>query len=326
MEINGQKIEKGENKTIKIRVGKLPSGTHINIFAKVYRGDEDGKTLLLLGGIHGDEINGIEIIRNAIEKQYFDDIIKGTVIAIPLLNVYGFINFSRDVPDGKDVNRSFPGSQSGSLAARVANKLTKFILPSVDCIIDFHTGGDSRYNYPQIRYATAAPDIAELAKVFNPPFIIEKPLISKSLRKIAHEKGIPVLVYEGGESTRLDPFAIKTGLEGISNILYHLEFIKEKPDTSIKNSIEINKTSWIRSRDSGIFKNLKKAGDFVHKNEIIGVLKDVLGENSKNIIARRDAYIIGHNNAPVVNMGDALFHLGWHEEKIKDKRTLSNTK
>ncbi len=315
MTINDNIIEPGENKIIKIRVGKLPSGTHINIFAHVYRSKKPGKTLLLLGGIHGDEINGIEIIRSAIEKQYFDDLVQGTVIVIPLLNVYGFINFSREVPDGKDVNRSFPGSSTGSLASRVANKLTKFILPHVDCIIDFHTGGDSRYNYPQIRYTKSNSKSKELAKIFNAPFIIEKPLIPKSLRKIAHDLHIPVIVYEGGESTRLDSFAINTGLEGIKNILFHFGMIDEKPDKQKRKSVFIDKTSWIRSRDSGIFKCYVESGNYIHKNDIAGVLKDVLGNSSKNIIAKRDAYIIGHNNAPVVNMGDALFNLGWDSEK-----------
>ncbi len=315
MEINDHKIEPGENKIIKIRVGKLPSGTHINIFAHIFRGKKQGKTLLLLGGIHGDEINGIEIIRSAIEKQYFDDLIQGTAIVIPLLNVYGFINFSRDVPDGKDVNRSFPGSSTGSLAARVANKLTKFILPHTDCILDFHTGGDARYNYPQIRYAKTNSEAKKMADIFNPPFIIEKPLIPKSLRKIANDMKIPVLVYEGGEATRLDEFAINTGLKGIKNILFYLNMIDEKPAKQIEKPVFVNKTSWIRSRDSGIFKPFKKAGDIIHKNEVVGVLKDVLGNSSKNIIAKRDAYIIGHNNAPVVNMGDALFNLGWYKEK-----------
>ncbi len=317
MEINDNIIEPGDNKIIKIRVGKLPSGTHINIFAHVFRGKKPGKTILILGGIHGDEINGIEIIRSAIEKQYFDDLIKGTAIVIPLLNVYGFINFSREVPDGKDVNRSFPGSRTGSLAARVANKLTKYILPHVDYIIDFHTGGDSRYNYPQIRYTKSCSEAKKLATVFNPPFIIEKPLIPKSLRKIANDLDIPIIVYEGGESTRLDDFAIKTGLKGIKNILSYLRMTEGKPVKHKEKPILINKTSWIRSRDSGIFKHLVESGKFVHKNDVIGVLKDVLGNSSKNIITKRDAYIIGHNNAPVVNMGDALFNLGWYSERDK---------
>ncbi len=315
MKINGHEILPGENKKIKIRVGKLPSGTHINIFANVYRAKKKGKTLLVLGGIHGDEINGVEIIRRSIEQEYYEDLESGTVIVIPLLNVYGFINFSREVPDGKDVNRSFPGVNTGSLASRVARKLTKFILPHVDMGIDFHTGGDSRYNYPQIRYSKGVDESKTLASIFNAPFMIEKPMIKKSLRKAANDRGIPIIVFEGGESKRLDDLSIEKGLAGIKNILYHFGMIKpEESDNHITTSIKINKTSWIRARDSGLFRALKKSGYQVEEKELIGMIKDVLGEESKNIHSSRKAYILGHNNAPVVNMGDALFNLGWQDK------------
>ncbi len=315
MEINGNEIRPGENKKIKIRVGKLPSGTHINIFANVYRAKKKGKTILILGGIHGDEINGVEIIRRSIEQEYYEDLISGTVIVIPLLNVYGFINFSREVPDGKDVNRSFPGVNTGSLASRVARKLTKFILPHVDFGIDFHTGGDSRYNYPQIRYSKGVSESKALAEVFNAPFMIEKPMIKKSLRKAAHDMGIPIIVFEGGESKRLDNFAIEKGLAGIKNILLHFDMIEPEKTKDTKSSIKINKTSWIRARESGLFRSLKESGYQVDNKELIGMIKDIMGEQSKNIHSNRNAYILGHNNAPVVNMGDALFNLGWYEEK-----------
>lgn len=313
MEINGHEILPGENKKIKIRVGKLPSGTHINIFAQVYRAKKKGKTILVLGGIHGDEINGVEIVRRSIEQEYYENLKSGTVIVIPLLNVYGFINFSRDVPDGKDVNRSFPGVNTGSLASRVARKLTKFILPHVDIGIDFHTGGDSRYNYPQIRYSRGSNESKKLAKTFNAPFIIEKPMIKKSLRKVAHDMGVPIIVYEGGESKRLDDFSIEKGLQGIKNILMHFDMV-EKEDIENSSSILINKTKWIRARESGLFRSFKKSGSTIEEKELIGMIKDILGEQSKNIISTKNAYILGHNNAPVVNMGDALFNLGWYEE------------
>ena len=315
MEINGYEIRPGERKKIKIRVGKLPSGTQINIFANVYRAKKKGKTILILGGIHGDEINGVEIIRRSIEQEYYEDLISGTVIVIPLLNVYGFINFSREVPDGKDVNRSFPGVNTGSLASRVARKLTKFILPYVDFGIDFHTGGDSRYNYPQIRYSKGVRESKILAEVFNAPFMIEKPMIKKSLRKAAHDMGVPIIVFEGGESKRLDNFAIEKGLAGIKNILLHFDMIEPEKTKDTKPSIRINKTSWIRARESGLFRSLKTSGYQVDNKELIGMIKDIMGEQSKNIHANRNAYILGHNNAPVVNMGDALFNLGWYEEK-----------
>jgi len=314
MEINGHEILLGEHKKIKIRVGKLPSGTHINIFAHVYRAKKKGKTLLILGGIHGDEINGIEIVRSSIEKEYYEDLKSGTVIIIPLLNVYGFINFSREVPDGKDVNRSFPGVNTGSLASRVARKLTKFILPHVDYGIDFHTGGDSRYNYPQIRYSRGYDESKKLAEIFNAPFTIEKSLIKRSLRKVANDMGIPIIVYEGGESKRLDKFAIKQGLKGIKNVLQHFDMIEVDEAIPKEKSIEINKTTWIRARESGIFKHLVASGEKVEEKELIGVIKDVLGEQTKSIISTKNAYILGHNNAPIVNMGDALFNLGWKDE------------
>lgn len=314
MEINGHEIKPGENKKIKIRVGKLPSGTHINIYAHVFRAKTEGKKVLILGGVHGDEINGVEIIRRSIEQEYYKNLKSGTVIVIPLLNVYGFINFSRDVPDGKDVNRSFPGINTGSLASRVARILTKFILPHIDFGLDFHTGGDARYNYPQIRYSKINNESKKLAQVFNAPFIIEKPFIKKSLRKIAHDMNIPIIVYEGGESTRLDRFAIEKGIQGIINVLTYYNIIEKENVIESENAIKINKTSWIRARDSGIFRYYKKSGSNVEQKEILGAVKDVLGESSKNIISNRKAYIIGHNNAPVVNMGDALFNLGWYED------------
>ena len=316
MEINGHEIKRGENKKIKIRVGKLPSGTHINIFVHVFRAKIEGKKILILGGVHGDEINGVEIIRRSIEQEYYKNLKSGTVIIIPLLNVYGFINFSRDVPDGKDVNRSFPGVNTGSLASRVARILTKYILPHIDFGLDFHTGGDARYNYPQIRYSKINSESKKLAQVFNAPFIIEKPFIKKSLRKVANDMNIPIIVYEGGESTRLDSFAIERGIQGIKNILLYFNIIENEKTIESEKAIEINKTSWIRAKDSGIFRYYKKSGSNIEQKEILGAVKDVLGESSKNIISKRKAYIIGHNNAPVVNMGDALFNLGWYEDVL----------
>ena len=314
MEINGNIINLGENKTLKIRVGKLPSGTSISIVSHIFRSKNEGKTILLLGGIHGDEINGMEIIRRAIEKQYFDNLQCGTVIAIPVLNIFGFINFNRDLPSGKDLNRSFPGSEKGSLAARVARKFTKFFLPYADIIIDFHTGGDIRYNYPQIRYSNINDESIHISKIFNAPFIIQKAMIPKSLRKTAVEMGKAAIVYEAGESKRLDEFSISTGLQGIRNVLQYFEMI-DKQEIELVNSKFFNKTSWIRARDSGILNLLKHAGDDISEKEILAVIKDISNEWSKNVRARRSGSIIGHNNAPVINMGDPIYHVAWYDEE-----------
>jgi predicted deacylase len=316
LNIDNQLVERGEYKSIKILVGRLPSDTRIYIQAHVYRSMNPGPVVLCLGGVHGDEINGVEIIRKSIEKGFFENLERGTVIAIPLLNIFGFINFSRDVPDGKDVNRSFPGSTSGSLASRTARTLTKKILPHVDYALDFHTGGSSRYNYPQIRYTKNDNRSFELAKAFDAPIVVEKPLIKNSFRKIATDQKIPVVVFEAGESIRLDGFSIEKGIEGIKNVMYYLE-MTDKHYRTEKDNILVKKTTWLRAPYSGLFIWTKDSGKWITKSEPIGVIKDPFGLKSINVLASRDGIIIGHNNASVVNQGDALFHIGYETEKIK---------
>ena len=151
--IHKTEISPGEQAVVKIPVGRLPSGNQIRMEANVYRAQKEGPTVLVMAGVHGDEINGVEIVRRALASGLFEQLQSGSVVAIPLVNVYGFINFSRAVPDGKDVNRSFPGSMKGSLASRVARALTKKVLPQIDFTVDYHTGGDSLHNHPQIRYS-----------------------------------------------------------------------------------------------------------------------------------------------------------------------------
>ena len=201
--LNKKKILPGKNEVIKLNVARLPSGTVINLRAHVFRSENPGPTMLVMGGVHGDEINGIEIVRRTISSGLFKNLNKGNVIAIPLLNVYGFINYSRDASEGKDVNRTFPGNMSGSLASRVAGTLTKKVLPVVDFAVDYHTGGGARYNYPQLRYTNKDPKSVEMAKAFAAPYLVQKPAIDKSLRKVMVMQGKPLLVFEGGEALRL---------------------------------------------------------------------------------------------------------------------------
>ena len=218
--INGKKVALGEKEVIKLPVGSLPSGNKIQVHAYVYRSAAPGPTMLILGGVHGDEINGVETVRQAIASELFEDLERGSVIAIPLLNIYGFINFSREVPDGKDVNRSFPGNMTGSLASRVARVLTKKVLPHIDFGVDFHTGGRSHYNYPQIRFSKGDLIGEKLARAFAPPYLIANKPIQKSLRKVALELGKPILVFEGGENLRYDGFSIAKGLVGIRRVMF----------------------------------------------------------------------------------------------------------
>lgn len=316
MQIEKKKFGLGESGIVKMTVGRLPSDTEISIEAHVFRSKADGPTLLIMAGVHGDEINGVEIVRKLLHKQDLRSLNKGSIIIIPLLNVFGFINFNRYVPDGKDVNRSFPGTLNGSLASRIARTVTKYILPNVDYIIDFHTGGDSRYNYPQIRYTKSDSRAADLAKVFNPPVIIESGVIPKSLRKTAKEMKIPTLVFEGGESVRLDGLAIRMGLKGIHNCLTHLGMLQHpaKLNASKNKPIFVKKTSWVRANYSGIFIWTVSSGNYVKKGDLLGNIHDPYGHKSIDVLSHKTGYIIGHNNASVVNLGDALFNIGYEIE------------
>jgi len=313
LELNGVIIKPGEQADIKMLVGRLPSGGKIHIRGKVYRSKVDGPVVLITGGIHGDEINSVQIVRRFMDSGVLDNLLRGTVICIPVVNVYGFIYFSRDLPDGKDVNRSFPGSSSGSLASRIANSITKKIFPHVDIGLDFHTGGASRYNFPQIRYTKTDEKSKELARVFGAPQILSRGTIPKSLRRVALKEGKPFLVFEGGESLRLDGHSIAMAARGIRRVLHHLDMIENAPLPE-EPSVHITATSWIRASQAGLFTWLKCSGSFVKKKEEIGIIQDPHGDMNIKVLATRDGYIVGHNNAAVVSQGDALFHLGYEYE------------
>lgn len=308
--IHNAEIAPGQHEIVRIPVGSLPSGNVMSIRAHVYRSMEPGPVLLAVAGIHGDEVNGVEIIRRAVTGGLFENLARGSVIAIPILNVYGFIHFSREVPDGKDVNRSFPGNMQGSLASRVARTLTKKILPYADFAVDFHTGGNGTYNFPQIRCSRGDQPAEKLALAFGAPFIVTKPLIPKSFRKAAAEQGKIALVFEGGENLRYDKLAIDTALDGLRRLLYAQGMLNEEPPPA-GPCLLLRKSSWVRAPRAGMFLWRKCAGEKVEKGEVLGVINDPYSEWEKPVHAPREAYLIAHNNAPVVSQGDALFHLGW---------------
>ena len=310
MQIGQYKVNPGENKEINLLVGALPTGTGVYIKSHVFRSANPGPTMLVLAGMHGDEINGIEIVRRAIFSGLFDELIAGSVIAIPVLNIYGFMNFSRYVPDGKDVNRSFPGSSRGSLASRVAHMMSKKILPLVDFGIDFHTGAESRFNFPQVRYTPKSAESRQLAEIFNPPILLAKSTIAKTLRAEARSMKIPVIVYEGGESLRLDGHSIEIGLDGIKQILQAKSMIPA--DFSFgPRYYDFTKTSWIRAHQSGVFIWTEGSGRKVKKGDILGHIYNPNGTEKTTVTAHKPGYLIAHNNLPVVNVGDALFHLAY---------------
>ena len=308
VQISGTTVQAGEERVINVNIARLPSYTDIDLNITVARSKKPGPTLLLSAGLHGDEINGTEIVRRMIEKRSHVPLI-GTVICIPIINMFGFINFSRYVPDGKDVNRSFPGNRNGSLAARVAYYLTKNIIPLVDVGLDFHTGGADRTNYPQIRAALRDSRNQELAETFQPPFILNSPFRPKSFRQTAAKRGKHILVYEGGESARFDQQAIQAGEEGALRVMKFLGMREDAPVAREPTRI-IHNSSWVRAKKSGIFLTKIRSGEFVKKNQVIGFIAEPYGASKQQIKSPATGYIIGLNNNPLVHQGDAIMHIG----------------
>lgn len=307
IQINGDIVSSGENKLLRIEIARLPTGTLIDIPVHVFNAKKPGPTVLVQAGLHGDEINGVETLRRMLENNDFK-ISRGSVIVVPILNVFGFIHFSRDVPDGKDVNRSFPGTKTGSLASRIAYHYTQEILPQIDYGIDLHTGGGQRHNFPQIRYTDGDEASSMLAKNFNAPFSFASNLISGSFRKTANKMGKPIAVYEAGESMRFDENAILMGIRGIKNVLYHFRMIEETQEQ--KESIALISRKWVRAPRAGMFIPEIENGGEMKKGKTIGRVTDTYAKKHKSIKAPFDGHVICINHQAVVNQGDALFHVG----------------
>lgn len=309
--IRGQKVAPGEQKWLHINIDQLPTGTLIDIPIYVANAKAKGPTLLVQAGLHGDEINGIEIVRRMLEEKRFS-ILKGAVIVVPLLNVFGFIHFSRDVPDGKDVNRSFPGTKLGSMASRMAYHYTTEVLSQVDFGIDLHTGGAQRHNFPQTRYTEGDEMSKEIAEVFNAPFSFSSKLIRGSFRNAAHKMGKPTIVYEAGESMRFDEYSILEGMQGVLNVLQHFGMVSKTTTPYLERNVTIHLTGrkWLRAPTAGMFIPKISNGNSFKKGQVMGIVADTAAKKSKNIRAPYDGYVCCTNHQAVVNQGDALFHIG----------------
>jgi hypothetical protein len=266
--------------------------------------------VLITAGIHGDEINGVEIVRQVIAKK-INKPKKGTIICIPILNIFGFLNANRAFPDGRDLNRVFPGSKTGSLASRVAHHFTKQILPHADYCLDFHTGGASRFNSSQIRIAPNNEQLLELARIFNAPFTVYSPNRNKSYRNACYKMGIPILLFEGGKSLDSNKYIVKDGVDGILRFLNHLEMLDErfKINSASAETILINKSTWIRAQKSGLLHVKINANKHVEKDEFLATITDPYGKMRFKVNAPNSGYIININHAPIVHQGDAIFHI-----------------
>lgn len=310
--INGHSVEPGENKTVVLNSYELHTKTKLEIPVHVHRSKNPGPTLMLSAGMHGEEINGIEIIRKVISREDVQNLKCGTLVAIPVINVISFLYGSRDLPDGRDLNRCFPGTRTGSIGSRVAYDIMNHILPIVDFGVDFHTGGARINNYPQIRCVFDFPDNVNLGERFSAPIIIDSPYRDGTFRKEASKKKKPILVYEGGESMRFDYLAINEGINGCLRLLNSYNMIDM--DLPGNGSVKIKKSTWVRANNSGLFHMSVNNGAHVYKGDLLGVIFNPFGETEEKIVSPVKGYILGINNQPVVNEGDALIHIGMEEQ------------
>ena len=319
--IGGQTVARGERKIVVLPVSKLSNHTPVTLPVHVLHGLRPGPAMFITAAIHGDELNGVEIIRRVLRILKPGNI-SGTLLCVPVVNAYGFIGRSRYLPDRRDLNRAFPGSANGSLAARLANLLLTEVVKRSQIGIDLHTAAVHRVNLPQIRTDySRRPRCRELAEAFGCQVVLESAERSGSLRKAAREVGVDVLVYEGGEGLRFDEFAITAGVDGIANVMLRTGMLElpegiepPAPDPDRRWPMFVNASRWVRAPESGVLRTVKRIGDAVSEGDVIGHIANPYEDLDIPVRAPRRGLIIGKTTLPIVNMVDALFHIAWSQE------------
>lgn len=311
LEIAGQIIKPGEERRIELPSVSLYTDTPMPIPVHVKRGKRPGPTLFVSAAIHGDELNGIEIIGRLLKSKSIKSL-RGTLITVPMVNVYGVINQSRYMPDRRDLNRSFPGSARGSLAGRIAKLFLDEIVSKCDYGIDLHTGAIHRSNLAQIRANLDDETTSALAKSFGVPVLLNADLRDGSLRESASEQGIPMLLYEAGEALRFDELSIRAGVRGIINVMRHIGMLA--PSKTKKQPVApfiARDSAWVRATDSGIVSHKRELGDFVEKGDTLAVISDPYGKELAAVICHVEGIIIGKQNIPLTQEGEAMYHIAY---------------
>lgn len=310
LNILGEEVPLGTRKTINFNIAKLYTSTKVEIPIIIERSKIPGPTVLITAGIHGDEINGVEVVRQIIAKK-INKPAKGSIICIPVLNVFGFLSMNRFFPDGRDLNRVFPGTKNGSLASRFAYQFINEILPAADFCLDFHTGGASRFNAPHIRVDPKNEKLVALAKIFNAPFTLLSKNLDGSYRATCAKKGKDVLLFEGGKSQNSSKEIAREGVQGTMRILHHLEMLNSVFELPIpdSNSLIIKKSSWMRARYSGLLHIKIPIGKHVEKNEVLATITDPYGKMRHVVKASNEGYVINVNESSIVYKGDAIFRI-----------------
>ena len=308
-DFRGETLRPGTRRRVEIPIARVPTTqTVLSIPVEVAHGAKQGPCLWLSGAIHGDELNGIEIIRQILERIPVSKL-RGTLLAVPVVNVFGVMNQSRYLPDRRDLNRSFPGSQRGSLAARIAHTFMAEVVSVADYGIDFHTGSNGRSNLPQIRCDLEDPTTRACAEAFAAPVSIHAKNRGGTLREAARQRGVTTLVYEGGEPLRFNRKAVSAGVEGALRVLAHLGMIRRGAHKAKNSTRRVVRSSWIRARTSGLCRLIVREGDSVTSGQRLGLVSDSFGEANVTLKAPSDGLVIGLTRSAIIHRGDAVIHL-----------------
>lgn len=306
--IAGESIRPGERKQIEIPLGRRVSGNEIALPVEVVSGRRPGPHLFVCAAVHGDEIAGVEIIRRVLAHKGLRRL-RGALIAVPIVNLYGFVGLNRYLPDRRDLNRSFPGSPRGSLASRLAHVFISEIVSNATHGIDLHTAAVHRSNLPQIRACLDDPETDRLARAFGVPVILNANLRDGSLRQAVLDKGVPMLLYEGGEALRFDEDTIQAGARGVLRVMKALDMLPQSAPSVDRKPFLARSSHWLRSPGSGILRARAKLGAAVREGDCLGIVADPLGLDETKVIADQPGVVIGRSELPLVNEGDALFHI-----------------
>jgi uncharacterized protein len=317
--IGGLEVAAGQRQLVDLPISKLSNHAPVTLPVHVLHGARPGPTMFVSAAIHGDELNGVEIIRRLL-RSLDPARISGTLLFVPVVNVFGFISRSRYLPDRRDLNRSFPGSATGSLAARLAHLFLTEIVSRSEIGLDLHTAAIHRINLPQIRCVFRdRPRCQELGIAFGTEVMLESPERPGSLREAARAAGVDVLSYEGGEGLRFDEFAIRAGVAGVAGVMAQIGLLSAADAVELVGSerrkpVLINASSWVRSPEGGVFRTAKRIGDQVDEGEVVGHVANPYEDIAVEVTSSRRGIIIGRTTLPIVNMGDALLNVGWSED------------
>ncbi|SLN53145.1 aspartoacylase [Roseivivax jejudonensis] len=309
----GVEIAPGTRRTVDLPVSVLSDHTPVTLSAHVVHGRRPGPTMFVSAAVHGDEVIGVEIVRRLLRTGPVARM-SGTLIAVPIVNAFGFLNQSRYLPDRRDLNRCFPGSSQGSLAGRLAALFLTEVVSRCDVGVDLHSAAVGRTNLPQIRLTPGNPHLRKLGAAFAAPVTLNSKVREGSLREAAEAAGVDVLLYEAGEGLRFDEMAARAGVAGILRVMAELGMIGRRGvPRSRTTPVFCEGSSWLRAPSGGLLRTLKARGDFVEEGAVLGIVSDPFGDIEAEVAAQSAGIVIGRTNLPVVNEGDALFHIATPE-------------